>query len=47
MREDVNWQGNAGECRGISGGRTVVGANCHRNAGKCTGMQGNAREVWQ
>ena len=42
----VNCQENAGECRGISGERTVVGAKCQRNAGECTGMQGNARETY-
>ena len=45
-REDVNCQGNAGECRAISGERTVVGAKCQRNARECTGMQGNARETY-
>ena len=44
--EDVNCQGNAGECRGRSGERTVVGAKCQRNAGECTRMQGNDREMY-
>ena len=45
-REDVNCQGNAGECRGIPGERTVVGAKCQWNAGEWTGMQRNARETY-
>ena len=32
-REDVNCQGNAGECRGMPWECTVVGTNCQRNAG--------------
>ena len=43
---DVNCQRNAGECRGIPGERTVVGAKCQRNAWGCRGMQGNAREMY-
>ena len=35
-----------GECRGMPGERTVVGAKCQRNSGECTGMQGNARETY-
>ena len=40
-----------GECRGMAGERTVVGAKCQGNAGECRGMQGNAGEcqgnVWE
>ena len=46
MREDVNCQGNAGECRGMPGECTIVGAQYQRNAEKSTGMQGNARETY-
>ena len=36
--EDANCQGNAGECRGMPGERTVVGAKYQGNAGECRGM---------
>ena len=45
-KENVNCQGNTGECRGMPGECTVVGAKCQRNSGECTGMQGNARETY-
>ena len=42
-------QGNAGECRGMSG-ECIVGCakswGMQRNAGQCQGMQGNARGTY-
>ena len=38
VREDANCQGNAGECRGMLGDRTVVGTKCQGNGGECRGM---------
>ena len=51
VREDANCQGNAGECRGMLGDRTVVGTKCQGNGGEFRGMQRNAGEcqgnVWE
>ena len=48
MREDANCQGNAGECRGMQGERTIVGATCQGNAGEsgeCRGVAGKCMGV--
>ena len=45
MREDANFQGNAGECRGMQGERTIVGATCQGNAGECRGVAGKCMGV--
>ena len=37
-------QGNAGECRGMQGERTIMGA-CHGNAGECRGVAGKCMGV--
>ena len=45
-REDVNCQGNAGECRGMYCSGCKVPEECrgmHGNAGEC---QGNARQTY-